>query len=197
MVTKTRDLRFLCSVFANSFVALTVALAASMLALPARAAPQQQAGAVTKKDEGIPRLELAPDPMVGQGRVGATQGSVGPEGVRCAVGGLSILQPVVVMLLAADAADDLTLTLYKGDWTTARRKGSTKGTGIARFEFRTEGGVNIMLRGPAKPTPYALVVWAGPELHPPMSDVVVTPEQFRKAKPVPKRKPQAPQGPGR
>ena len=86
------------------------------------------------------------------------------------------------MLLSHDAADDLTVSLFKGDWTTARRTGTTKGSGIASFEFRTQGGVNILLRGSSTPVPFALVVWAGNELHPPMSDVVLTQDEFLKRK---------------
>jgi hypothetical protein len=152
-----------------------------VLAAPAAA---QEINLPPKPDDTVPRLELKPDPAVEKGRVAAVQGTLGPEPIRFAIGELSILQPVVVMLLSQDAADDLTLSLFKGDWTTVRRTGSTKGSGIARFEFRTQGGVNILLRGSSTPVPFALVVWAGNELHPPMSDVVVTRDEFLKRKPV-------------
>lgn len=154
-----------------------------VLVLPALAALQPTPEGRTARDENVPKLELAADPAIEKGRVAAVQGTLGAEPIRYAVGGLSILQPVVVMLLARDTADDLTLSLLKGDWTTARRTGSTKGSGIASFEFRTEGSFNILLRGPSTPVPFALVVWAGDELHPPMSDAVVTYDEFRKGKP--------------
>ncbi len=159
--------------------AMAFALAAPALSPPALAASQSTT-APKKPDDGVPKLVLAPDPTVGKGQVAVVQGTVGPGGVRYAVGGLSILQPVVVMLLARDIGDDLTLSLFKGDWKTTRRTGSTKGSGITQFEFRTEGALNILLRGPAKPAPFALVVWAGNELHPPMRDVVVTNDEFKK-----------------
>jgi hypothetical protein len=153
-----------------------------VLVLPALAAAQQIT-VPAKPDDTVPKLELKPDPAVERGQVAAVQGTLGPEPIRYAVGGLSILQPVVVMLVSHDAADDLTLSLFKGDWTTTRRTGSTKGSGIASFEFRTQGGVNILLRGSSTPVPFVLVVWAGNELHPPMSDVVVTRDEFLKRKP--------------
>jgi hypothetical protein len=156
--------------------------ALALVLVPLAAA--QEINLPPKPDATVPRLELKPDPAVEKGRVAAVQGTLGPEPIRYAIGELSILQPVVVMLLSHDATDDLTLSLFKGDWTTVRRTGSTKGSGIASFEFRTQGGVNILLRGSSTPVPFALVVWAGNELHPPMSDVVVTHDEFLKRKPV-------------
>jgi hypothetical protein len=155
---------------------------ALVLVLPALAVAQEIA-VPAKPDDTVPKLELKPDPAVKKGQVAVVQGTLGPEPIRYVVGSLSILQPVVVMLLSHDVADDLTLSLFKGDWTTARRTGSTKGSGIVLFEFRTQGGVSILLRGSSIPVPFALVVWAGDELHPPMSDVVVTQAEFLKRKP--------------
>ena len=137
-----------------------------------------------QSDDAIPRLELAPDPGIEHGRVAAVQGTVGPDGLRFVVGELSILQPIVVMLFAREEADDLTLSLFKKDWTNVRRTASTRGSGMARFEFRTQGGVNIMLRGASVETPFALLVWAGEELRPAMQDVVVTYDEFRKSNPT-------------
>lgn len=155
---------------------------ALVLMMPGLLAASQDIAVPHKPDDNVPKLELKPDSAVAKGQVAAVQGTLGPEPVRYAVGGLSILQPVVVMLLARDAADDLTLSLFKSDWTTARRTGSTRGSGMASFEFRTQGGVNILLRGPSTPVPFALVVWAGDELHPPMSDLLVMYDEFRKGK---------------
>lgn len=157
---------------------------AIVLSLPSLTAAQETPAAPKQSDDTIPRLELAPDTGIGHGRVAAVEGTVGPEGLRFVVGELSILQPIVVMLLAREEADDLTLSLFKKDWTNVRRTASTRGSGIARFEFRTQGGVNIMLRGASAETPFALVVWAGDELRPAMQDVVVTYDEFRKRNPT-------------
>lgn len=157
---------------------------AIVLSLPAPAGSQATPASPTRQGDTIPVLELLRDPAVEHGRVAAVQGTVGPDGLRFAVGELSILQPVMVMLLGAGEADDLTLSLFKKDWTTVRRTASTRGSGIARFEFRTQGGVNILLRGASAATPFALVVWAGDELRPSMPDVVVTYDEFRKRNPA-------------
>ena len=157
---------------------------AIVLGLPSLTTAQETPATSKQADDTIPRLELAPDPGIGSGRVAAVQGTVGPDGLRFVVGELSILQPIVVMLLASDESDDLTLSLFKKDWTNVRRTASTRGRGIARFEFKTQGGLNIMLRGASVQTPFALVVWAGQELRPPMQDVVVTYDDFRKRNPT-------------
>jgi hypothetical protein len=158
--------------------------AAMALSVPALAASQETPAVPTQQGDSIPRLELARDPRIEYGRVAAVHGTVGPEGLRFVVGDLSILQPVVVVLLARDETDDLTASLFKKDWTNVRRTASTRGRGSARFEFRTQGGVNILLRGDSTETPFALVVWAGGELRPSMPDVVVTYEEFRKRNPA-------------
>jgi hypothetical protein len=157
---------------------------AILLSVPWLAASQETPAMPKQSGDSVPRLELAPDRRIEHGRVAAVQGSVGPDGLRFVVGELSILQPIVVMLLARDEADDLTLSLFKSDWKNVRRTASTRGSGIARFEFRTQGGVNILLRGGSTATPFALVVWAGEELRPSMSDVVVTYDEFRKRSPA-------------
>jgi hypothetical protein len=131
----------------------------------------------------IPTLELKADPSIKNGQVAAIEGTVGPNGLRFVVGELSILQPILVTLVSRDESDDLTLSLFKKDWTNVRRTASTRGSGMARFEFRTQGGVNILVRGSATPTPFALVVWAGDEMHTSMPDVVVTHDEFRKRNP--------------
>jgi hypothetical protein len=157
--------------------------AAVALLLPALAGSQDPPALPKTEGDSIPTLELRADPTIERGKVAAVQGTVGPDGLRFMVGELSILQPVTVILLARDDADDLTLTLFKKDWTTVRRNGSTRGSGITTFEFRTQGGVNILLRGAATATPFALVVWAGEELRPSMPDVVVSYDEFRKRNP--------------
>jgi hypothetical protein len=157
---------------------------AIVLSLPSLTAAQETPAMPGQSGDDIPRLELARDPLIEHGQVGAVQGTVGPDGLRFVVAGLSILQPIAVMLLARDEADDLTLSLFKKDWTNVRRTASTRGSGIARFQFRTQGGVNIMLRGASIETPFALVVWAGEERQPAMPDVVVTYDEFRKRNPT-------------
>lgn len=150
-----------------------------VVVLPAAASAQPAPGP-QKEDASIPKLELARDAAVAKGQVAAVQGTVDGRGVRYSVAGLSILQPVVVTLLARDESDDLTLSLFKHNWTEPRRNGSTRGKGIASFEFRTEGSLNVLVRSESEARPFALVVWAGDELRPPMRDIVVTTDEHRK-----------------
>jgi hypothetical protein len=156
---------------------------AMALLVPALAGAQEAPAMSKQQGDSIPTLKLAADPRVGHGSVAAVHGTVGPEGLRFAVGELSILQPIMVMLLARDEADDLSVALFKKDWTTGRRSATTRGSGMASLEFRTQGGVNIQIRSAAAGTPFALVVWAGTELHPTMPDVVVSYDEFRKLHP--------------
>jgi hypothetical protein len=149
------------------------------LLLPALAisqTPDQQ-----KEDASATRLELKEDKAVDKGKIAAVQGTLDAQGDRYTLGSLSILQPVMVRLIGKDA-DDLKLSLFKTGWTEAERSASTAGSGVASFEFRTEGGFNILITG-AEATPYVLMVWAGDELHPPMPDVIVTPAQFKARNP--------------
>lgn len=146
---------------------LPVALAALMLQPAANA----QSGPPGQQDEKIPTLELAMDPALGSARFGAIQGEVDASGVRLAVGGLSILQPVLVSLISQDPGRDLKLSIYKSGWSAARRAGSTGKDGAVQFQFRTEGGMNILLEGPSQPAPFILAVVAGDEIRPPMKDV--------------------------
>jgi hypothetical protein len=155
-----------------------------LLSLPALAVSQETPAMPAQQGDTIPMLQLARDPGIDHGQLAAVQGTVGPEGLRFRVGELSILQPVTVMLLARDEVDDLTLSLFKKDWSNVRRTASTRGNGIARFEFRTQGGFHILLRGASTEAPFALVVWAGEELRPSMPDVVVTYDEFRKGNPA-------------
>jgi hypothetical protein len=156
---------------------------AILLAFPSSPVAQE-APPTPGADESVPQLELAADPSVSSGQIAAVQGTVGAEGVRYTVASLSILQPVVVMLYAAEESDDLTLSLFKSNWTEPRRSASTRGSGVAEFTIRTEGGLRIEVRGSSQPKPYALVVWAGDEMRRPMRDVLVTYDEFKKSNPA-------------
>ncbi len=128
----------------------------------------------------VPVLKLTAHREVTTGTVAAIKGTVDGQGLRFAVGSLSILQPVVITLLARDPADDLKLTLFKKDWKEPRRAGSTGTRGLVAFDFRTEGGVNILVQSSGPPQAFALVAWAGEEIRPSsMKDVIVTPAQFK------------------
>lgn len=160
---------------------LIAAVALSGQAIPqAIPAATQAASTGRPEDPTAAKLELQADPTIEKGKGAVVKGTVDPEGLRYSVGGLSILQPVVVTLLARDEADEVTLSLFKAGWESSLRTGSTRGSGVAQFEFRTEGGVNILVRGSSAASPFALIVWAGDELRPRMNDVVVSPAKSRK-----------------
>lgn len=165
-------------------MAAVIAVATVALATCAPTALAQSAfdGATVpgSKEPPVPVLRLASSAEVKSGQVAAVKGTVNEAGLRFAVGGLSILQPVVVTLFAREPADDLTLTLFKNDWKRPRRTGATGARGRVSFTFRTEGGVNILVRSSGTPQPFTLVAWAGDEIHPSsMKPVIVTPAQFQ------------------
>ena len=158
--------------------------AGAILLMCWRSAAAQEPAPVPGAEESVPTLDLAADPSVSSGQIAAVQGTVGAQGVRYTVPSLSILQPIVLMLYAVDESDDLTLSLFKSNWTEPRRTASTRGSGVAEFTFRTEGGVRIEVRGTSEPKPFALVVWAGEEMRPPMRDVLVTYDEFKRSNPA-------------
>lgn len=130
----------------------------------------------------VPILKLVADRAVPNGKVAAIAGTVDGEGVRFAIASLSILQPVVIALFAGSPADDVKLTLFKKGWKEPRQAGSTGTDGQVVFNFRTEGGVNILVQSSGPVRPFYLVAWAGDEIRPhSMKDVIVTPAQFKGA----------------
>lgn len=140
--------------------------------LPPLAATAQQVRP-GEPEPGVTVLELGKDPALQSLQFVAIEDVAGSGGVRFAVGGLSILQPVIVTLVAADSAQDLRIEIFKKGWDTPRRVANTGSAGITEIAFRTEGGLNIRVTGPAQAAKFALAVVAGPEMRPPMKDVFV------------------------
>jgi len=128
----------------------------------------------------IPVLQLVKITAIANGQIGAIKGTVDGEGLKFTVPSLSILQPVIIMLMADNAKDNLKLTLYKKNWKEPNRTGSTGSSGRVDFNFRTEGAVNILVQSTGPMRPFHLAVWAGDELHPPMKDVIVTPVEYER-----------------
>ena len=166
-----------------SRAALVIAVIAAALATAGPVAFAQSAIAPPKvpgNQPQVPVLKLAAHPGITNGKVAAIKGMIDGDGLRFAVASLSILQPVVITLLARDPADNLKLTLFKKDWKEPRRAGSTGSGGLVAFDFRTEGGVNILVQSSGPVRPFCLVAWAGEEIRPSsMKDVIVTPAQFK------------------
>lgn len=101
------------------------------------------------------------------------EGTAGPQGVRFVAENLSILQPVVVTVLAKNADDDVRVRLSKYRYDEADRSGTTKGKGMYTTRLRTQGDLKVVVAAP-QPTPFQLVVWAGEEIQPEVPSVVIS-----------------------
>jgi hypothetical protein len=121
---------------------------------------------------------LAPKkvPDIDKGTAAIVKGEAGPDGDRFYIEYLSMLQPVSVVLMAADVARPLRLNLSKYRYEESDRAGETDDEGAVAFHFRTQGELKIHVTpaddsGGGK-TPYYLIAWVGdefvPELPPPV-----------------------------
>lgn len=119
------------------------------------------------------RIEFKKIPELPKGRISLAEGTAGPDGVKFVAEHLSILQPVVVTVLAKNADDDVQVRLSKYRYDQADRSGSTQGTGTYTTKLRTQGDLKVVVTA-ARPTPFQLVVWAGDELQPELPPVVIT-----------------------
>lgn len=135
------------------------------------AAAARQALAVN--DPSAFRIEFKPHPDLENGKIAMAEGTAGPEGVRFVAEYLSILQPIVVTVLAKDATDDVRVALSKYRYDEADRSGTTKGQGIYTTKLRTQGDLKIVVSSPER-KPFQLVVWAGNEVKRPMKPVIVS-----------------------
>lgn len=139
--------------------------------VPGGTALAQAPGGTDQSQAYSPKLETAPE--IKNGKIAAVQGTAGAKGEKLAFGGLSILQPVAVTLIAQSGSEDLRLEIGKFTTDGPIRSGSTKGNGVCTFQFRTEGDVQIKVSSPEGPKPFRLVVWAGDEMTPALPPVVV------------------------
>ncbi len=119
------------------------------------------------------RIVLKKIPELDKGKIMMAEGTAGPEGVKFVSENLSILQPVIVTVLAKNPDDDVRVQLSKYRYDQADRKGSTKGSGIYTTKLRTQGDLKVVVSAPT-PTPFQLLVWVGDEVKRPMKSVVVT-----------------------
>ena len=68
------------------------------------------------------------------------QGTAGPDGVKFVAENVSILQPIVVTVLAKDLATTCAWCCRRNRYDQAdSRTGTTKGTGIYTTRLRTQG----------------------------------------------------------
>lgn len=110
------------------------------------------------------RLELKREPKLAPGAIGAVRGQVDGDGERIVVDRLSVMQPVVVAVLAGDADRPLQLEIVKGTWDEAVRTIRTDAQGVARTQFRTQESFGMRVSAlRSERAAYSLLVWAGEE----------------------------------
>jgi hypothetical protein len=135
------------------------------------AAVARQARAVN--DPQAYRIAFKAHPDLKDGKIAMVEGTAGPQGVRFVAEYLSILQPIVVTVLAKDPNDDVRVALSKYRYDEADRSGTTKGEGIYTTQLRTQGDLKIVVSSPER-KPFQLVVWAGSEVERSMKPVIVS-----------------------
>ncbi|MGH8187406.1 MAG: hypothetical protein ACREUC_12670, partial [Steroidobacteraceae bacterium] len=109
------------------------------------------------------------------GSIGGVRGEVDSEGERIVVDRLSVMQPVVVALLAEDADRPLQLEIVKDIWDQAVRTARTDEQGRVRTQFRTQESFGIRVRATSdRRARYSLLVWAGEEPSAPPLSIFAT-----------------------
>ena len=127
----------------------------------------------------VHELTLEKHVDISNGRIAMIEGDAGPDGIRFVVSKLDILQPVAVTLATvSDPGDDLRLSLWKYAEDEVQRQGSTRGSGVVSFQFRTEDDVQIRVVSPAGPRRYRLAVWAGDPIEIPVPSPFVSQAGF-------------------
>jgi hypothetical protein len=141
---------------------------------------------VQAQDDGPPagervyKLALKPSSDIASGKVAVVEGVAAAAEQHLAVGDLSVLQPVRVILTTPAADSDVRITLSKFTLDEPAVSGSTAGAGVAAFQFRTQGDLQIRVTAPSQPTPYKLLVWAGDEVPAPMTSPFVSMDDYKR-----------------
>jgi hypothetical protein len=128
-------------------------------------------------DEGGHKLSPAKVPDIESGKAAIVRGEVGKDGDKFYIEYLSMLQPVSVVLMAADPARPLKLNLSKYRYDQSDRAGDTGPRGAVAFNFRTQGELKIHVTPKDDPgaekVKYFLVAWVGDEFKPDLRPPVV------------------------
>lgn len=127
-------------------------------------------------DEGGHKLVLKKAPDIETGIVSLVSGTVGVEGERFFVEHLTMFQPAMVVLIAADVGQPLSLDLAKFRYDDNAWNGETGEEGFVSHQFRTQGELKIQVKAqnlpPGEETGFYLMVWAAelpePDLPPPV-----------------------------
>ncbi len=150
--------------------AVMAACAVPLVPLEVRAQDAQQTQ--------VHELTLEKHRDIANGRIAMVEGEADAKGVRLVVSKLSLLQPAAVTLVALDGGADLQLSLWKYAEDDVQRQGSTRGSGIVSFQFRTEDDLQIRVVSPDGPRKYRLAVWAGDEAELPVPSPFVSQAGF-------------------
>lgn len=108
------------------------------------------------------KLQLESGEDLGPGAIAVAEGIATPAGVRFALDGLDVSQPISVAVASTDPSQPLTLGIAKDDFADPQRSATTT-NGTATLEFRTHGafGISVASQGPS--VPFLVAVWAGPQ----------------------------------
>lgn len=128
-------------------------------------------------DEGGHKLVLQKMPDIETGLASLISGSTGPEGDRFYVEHLTMFQPAMVVLIAAEVTKPLKLKLSKYRYDETAWTGETGEAGTVSHRFRTQGELKIHVEPenaePGSKTDYYLIAWAAdlpePDLPPPVT----------------------------
>ena len=118
------------------------------------------------------RLNLEAVNSMPGGKAAFIKGTTTPEGDRFFVEHLMINQPILVRVIANSAAD-VQVGLAKFRWDEFEQQASTKGSGVAEFEVRTQGEMRLVVQSDGDPAPYYAAVLIGNEIQPEMKPVLV------------------------
>lgn len=154
-------------------------VASAIFAVSAGSAPRLFAQE-PKLDEGGTRLVLQKIPDIETGIASLVSGTVGPEGEKFFVENLTMFQPAMVVLIAADVARPLKLNLAKFRYDETAWSGDTGDEGAVSHWFRTQGELKIQVEPvnaePGSETPFYMIAWAaelpGPEQGPSPVEVI-------------------------
>ncbi|MBY9065324.1 hypothetical protein K1X12_00345 [Hyphomonas sp. WL0036] len=106
------------------------------------------------------------------GRMAATEVTVGETPVRLYVRGTNVSAPFSVQVIAAAKARPLEVTLHRQNWGKAVQTGDTGRDGTFAFEGRAYGDVGVQLTSPdGQPARATVVFWEGTPALPSLATV--------------------------
>lgn len=137
---------------------------AILLLIAVRAVAQESTNEATLKGPEEFPLELKEMEGIQGGRAAMRQGIAETSGHHFTLSETTILQPILITLVARDPAQALELRLFKEDWRKAELEGATEEFGKVSFMTRTEGAMKIQVRSVSGVAEYQLLVWVGDEV---------------------------------